>query len=521
MHHAANRNPVFHLWLPLALAATAVTAGFIWQGHLRFNLQDESYLWYGVQRVLQGEVPLRDFMAYDPGRYYWSAAFLHLLGTDSIMALRMSMAVFQCCGLAIGIALVASNIRLQDRPAYGFLALTAMILIIWMFPRHKLFDISTSLFLLGGLYLLFKHPDGKRHFFLGLCVGLAAVIGRNHGVYGLLASGLAIAWLGAGHGSTLQLVRHYGYWCLGILAGFSPVLFMAAVIPGFAQAFGDSVIFLFQIGATNIPLPVPWPWHVDNLALNTRGLRALVLGMCFVALPAGGIAALSWLWYCRSRGKPVAPAFSASAFLILPYAHVAFSRADIPHLAQAVFPLLVAALTLLAAASLRWRWAFTLPILLASGWLMYPVHPGGQCAHAHCVATEISGDRLRVTPKEAADVARIRQAMQAYAPEGGSFIATPLWPGAYALLGQKAPMWAIYNLFPQTPAFQKREIARMKAANPRFALVQNHALDAQENLRFELTNPLIYQYIKTHFTLVSRDTPSGDEMYRAKDSIQP
>jgi hypothetical protein len=131
------------------------------EGHVGFSLWDEGFLWYGVQRVMVGEVTMRDFMSYDPGRYYWCAAIMAAWGDNGIMALRAAVAIFQAIGLFIGLSLVAKHAKWKD---LIYCLLVAVTLAAWMFPRHKLFDISLSMMLLGVLTHLVMNPRRRSYF---------------------------------------------------------------------------------------------------------------------------------------------------------------------------------------------------------------------------------------------------------------------------------------------------------------------------------------------------------------------
>jgi hypothetical protein len=512
--HQGNRFKTIQASSILALSSLVVLALFLWQGHKGFSLWDEGYLWYGAQRVMLGEVPIRDFMSYDPGRYYWSAALMSLWGDNGIMALRGAVAVFQVIGLFAGLLLIARSTKNQN---FVYLLLAAATLALWMFPRHKLFDISLSILLIGVLAFLVRNPTSMRYFFVGMCIGLVAVFGRNHGVYGVVGSIGVMAWLTIRRVDQPGFIRGFMLWAAGVIVGFAPVLLMIWLVPRFAMAFWESIRFLFEVKATNLPLPIPWPWKVpfDSASVD-EAIRGVLVGLFFIGTIAFGVFAIAWVTWQKFRRNAVAPVLVATAFLALPYAHYAYSRADVGHLAQGIFPLLVGCLALLAAQPARIKWPSVFLLGGASLWVMLVFHPGWQCdTSKHCVNIEVSGSELNVAPDTAGDVRLLRKLADEYAPHDRSFVATPFWPGAYPLLARKSPMWEIYALFPQNEVFQQLEIERIRAADPGFILIYDLPLDGREELRFRNTHPLIHQYILNNFELLPGSPNPAFQIYKS------
>ena len=480
----------------LLAALGIVSLAFQLDSHRSFHLWDEGFLWYGAQRVMQGEVPIRDFMAYDPGRYYWSAALMTLKGGDRLINLRIAIAVFQTLGLFIGLRsiVISSNARLRE--VVPLLGLTGATLVLWMAPDYRVFDISVSCILIGTLTALARSPKPNRYFLTGFMVGLAAVFGRNHGVYGLAGSIGVMLWLHMAAKRGPGLLKGGLIFAAGVSLGFLPVLLMMALIPGFAVAFIDSVLDLLRQGATNLPVPVPWPWTVNYAEWAIfDSIRGALVGLFFIATLIFGPITLIWIWFAKKRYQ-ISPLLVACASLALPYAHYAFSRSDVEHLGAGIFPLLFGLIAISASMSTLLRWATLCLLCVASGWVMIQDHPAYACRPAAgCVNVEITGSILAIDPGSAGEIDLLRKLAAIYAPGDQTFIAMPFWPGAYAVLGRKAPMWEIYALFPASPEAQRLEIERLKAARPGFAIILDMALDGREALRFRNTHPLINQYI--------------------------
>ena len=513
---ATSSSPA-QILLALLFSSTLVAASFLWQGTYGFNMGDEGFLWYGVQRVQVGEVPLLDFISYDPGRYYWSAALMSLLHSDGIIALRIAGAVFQFLGLFVGLLLLAPQ---RSKISIAVFALTTITLIAWMFNWYKYYDTSLSIILIGVLAFLLKHPSRKRFFLTGVSVGLAAVFGRNHGLYGLAGVLGVFVYLVCLQRNAKGLISGLAWCACGVVVGYLPILVMLIAVPGFAAAFWESVRAILDRGTSSLPLPVPWPWLVPVRQLPIKTAAAHILeGSFFVAILVFGI--LSTLWIIRQTllRRPVAPEFVAASMLALPYAHYAFQRAELFHLSLGIFPFLIGFFLFTAELSRRTQQILAFVVTCASLIVVLPEHPGWNCLVIEkCVTMEIGGNTLKIQPLIATFVTNLESTVGEYAPNGRNYLVTPLWPAAYALFKRKSPMFDNHAVFPRSTEFDQKEIERIKAANPSFALILDQAVDGRDDLRFRNSHPLIYQFVRDNFDAVegSRWHPSIFELYKAR-----
>ena len=499
----------------LAISCAIVTGLFFWQGWQGFNLYDEGFLWYGAQRVIAGEVPLRDFQSYDPGRYYWSAALMTLWGDSGIVALRAAVAAFQVAGLTLALSLISGSSR---RPNMLMIVLAAVTFSVWMYPRHKLFDITLSVTLIATLAFLVRKPSPKAFFAAGVVVGLVAVFGRNHGVYGVAGSIGIIAYL-AWREHVFRFLVNLATWAAGVAVGYLPMLAMIAFVPGFGKAFWESVLFLFELKATNLPLPVPWPWLVQLPAkLPIDAAQDFLVGMSFIAILVFGLLGIAYVIRRRLQHKPVAPELVSCVSLSLPYAHFAFSRPDLGHLSQGIFPLLVGCFVAMQDLRAWLKWPLAALLTAASLFIMLPQQPGWGCRVTHeCVATDVAGSNLNVGLGAAKDVQLLKDLVEKYSPGGRTFVVTPFWPAAYPAFSRKSPTWEIFALFPRSEAFQLGEIERITKANPGFVLVWDYPLDRNEDLRFRNTHPLVDQFFRDHFDRLPDGDPNlGYQIYRSR-----
>ncbi|MGB8410887.1 MAG: hypothetical protein WCE58_13390, partial [Gallionella sp.] len=284
-------------------------------------------------------------------------------------------------------------------------------------------------------------------------------------------------------------------------------------------AFWESIRNLSEMKGTNIPLPVPWPWLLPFKQLSiVETMRGMMFRMSFIFIVGFGLSGIIWAMRKKLKGETVPAALVASIFLTLPYAHHAYSRADITHLAPGILPFVMGILALLAAQAANIKRSLFLLLLFvgASLLLMLPVRYIWECAAINkCVDANILGDKLKIDQGVANNLAILAVLSEQYAPDDRMILVAPFWPGVYAALNKKSPILEIYAISPRNAAFQHAEIERIKAADPGLVVINDFAFDGRDDLRYSNTHPIIDQYVRDNFAKLSSDN-SEIRIYKAK-----
>ena len=294
----------------MILSLSLVALSTLLHYNIGLNLTNEGYLWYGSVQTLAGKVPMRDFRSYDPGRYYWCAGWMKLLG-EGIISLRISNAIFQTIGLTLGLLAIRRVIR-----SWLLMVVAGSILLMWMTPRYKVIDSSLAM---AGVFFavrLLEKPSSRRFLISGIFVGLAGFLGRNHGLYNFLAFLTLILFIRYKL-EKVDLLKSAFVWFIGILIGYSPMLIMMLTISGLFESFLYPFGKMLRLGSTNLPIPVPWPWVPDYSKMNFMQIgRSVSIGILFLLLPIFYAVSALFLWIrFEKRWILKTPLLPAAVFL--------------------------------------------------------------------------------------------------------------------------------------------------------------------------------------------------------------
>ena len=494
-----------------AMDIAALSLGSVWAALLvsvlyvpgiraGINLADEGYLWYGTFSTLRGAIPIRDFRAYDIGRYYWCALWMALLGRG-LIALRIALILTQMIALSLGVY----TLYLATGQWLGT-ALASLTLAAWMLPRYKHVDIVFPIAAVLVALLLAGSPVPQNYALAGAFAGMCLLFGLNHALYAAGGIGLLIGLM-AFNGHGLGWSEACARYAAGLATGAMPALLAMLLIPGLGGAYWrHKILALIRRGTTNLPLTVPWLWRAAPPQLSYMpGCTRRVVRAVFTLIPIfygfillravfgqGTIEAGHW---------PEIAAACIGAF----YWHHALSRADITHLAQASPPLIIGLGVTLSGHAHGW---VLLSVLAAvSLWCIYRPHEAlakAWSASQKLQRTEFDGNVLWLDEAMAQYLSALHGLVEKYSGAHQPVLLLPKLVTLYPLFSREPAVYDVFCVYPASEAAQGEMIAQLQTSRPSLAIIDNSPVDSCEALRFSNTHPRVWDYLQREYARLDK-----------------
>lgn len=279
----------------ILVALSSVTFGI--------NLEDEGVTAMGAWRVVQGQVPYRDFFAITTPLSFYLLALAFKIGGVTILTERLM-------GVALGVILVVLTARLSTRiiasPVFAVFPVAVLCqagVAFWPFPSHHW---VANVLVLGSLLSALRSLESlpfRWSSIAGLFAALAFWTLQDQGTYLWLGVGLLVLpWLP----KDLAL-RCAGGWAVGAFLGSLPFVLLLAITVKPSTLWYDLVTFnmtsyretpsnALGIAQSALQLFSDWREGGWSAAPVTMGLFVLT-ALTTVALPLVCVPLAAWGWF--------------------------------------------------------------------------------------------------------------------------------------------------------------------------------------------------------------------------------
>lgn len=494
-------------WSTVAVVAVVFLLLAAASARYRLPVTDEAYLLLGIDRFLDGEVPIRDYQAYDPGRYWLLAPFRAVGGIAGTFLAGYALVLVT----AIAVALTTRRMG----PWWVSCGVLLPVLLTWCIPVYKPTDHMATHLLLAGTVLVCRRPTPRRWAAAGVLLGVVALLGRNFGLYGVLAFLGAVAVLHE-RGTARRSLKRLGLLTGGALLGWSPLWVRLVVDAELRDRYVRQLVAEVT-GPTNIGVPVPWPW-------TDAGTADVLARLAFVVVPAALVVALVVGVRHRFDPAPWAPVALGAALVGLPVLHHAFARAVVFHLALAVGPAVAGALAVTTAYGRRTAspvlhrgaLAACVTTFVVLSLTAVPNWPGADVAigAVPVAPVEVEGEVRLLASRAVEYVQAVEELDELIAPDETFFVA-PRDIGLYLYLDQRPPAHDTYFSLPRPDARRTAELIHDVASVDWYLLrpgpyAQNPTTD------FTLSHPQVHASLLERCRRVDRVGPF--EVHRCRDT---
>ena len=443
----------FDIVLMLTAVAIVVIAGLLWFIYdVGYNVADEGYLWYGMLRTVEGKIPIRDFRAYDPGRYYWVTAWSGILGKD-ILSIRISSY------LLLLVAVVLAVYPLYPEEQNGVkMVLGIILLVLNAQPVQKIIDSCMPMFSVFFLYLVLKDPAVHHVFLWSIWIGVSWFMGLNHFIYNLGTSLAIIIYLLFKQTEIANTLILNGI--AGLAIGLIPMILFLLVPGNFQKYWRKKILPIVLRRSTNLKIRIPWPHRTKwRMSQFKHEITNWAISLSTWLLP---------IWYivfiCLYLVHPAWNQYhflGACSLIGLFYLNHFFSRADHEHLQLSSVPIILA---LVFASSWDAFGMLNLILLLLFAFfvIIIPLYKMvGKVKYGP------SGQRIKIWDRsifmeagQAHLIKGIIHILSKHDIQNNQVLLTPMLVGIYPLLEKESP---VYDTFPVYPANSQSEYYMMNS----------------------------------------------------------
>lgn len=479
------------------------------------DLGDEGFLAHSAQRVLNGELPHRDFYSLQgPLSSMFAAAWSAVAGLG-FLKLRV-------LGVLLHAAMVLLAYRITRRIAGGAWALAAALIVVLAGPAYMHFAplavwqaMALSLASIALAMRSVRRRDSGLAFLSGLVAALAMLVRHDLGTYSAAAIVLLAALLllvpatRLAPGPRLKL----GAWLIGAASVSLPALAFFAYAGALPAMYDQLVLFpLTRYGDTSaIPMP----------SLNQAGpngsLLAVVVFRLTPLLAVVSLAAVAIRWRRKGFGESEAVGLFLAAWALLFHAQV-LVRSDLAHLVLTMPPVAVLlawlpgyAVRAIGAEGVRqqlWRkaanmvGACSMAVLALVCWHLF-------VPRAQHGATSIDASCAGTLETRASAINGVLGSIAEHSEPGDALLALPYHPAYYVLADRRNPTrWGYHWPGDRTDAELKELIAQAQSNPPRLVVI----FDRDSTATF--LGPVV-QWVETHYTAI--DAHADPVIYRQRN----
>ncbi len=304
-----------------------------------FEPHDEGFLAHGADRVLQGQVPHRDFFSYQPPGSFYAVGMVFTLFGESLIALRAA-------GVGVAVAIVLLVYMLSRQFAGALIALAAAIPATAIGMRYFYYVPFAAwqgvlACLLAAFCVLRSGATGGRGwaFAAGLATAAAMMLRHDQALYlviSVAAYAATLRFAARREGGKPRPGRMIVYWMAGIATPMLPVALLCLVAGAASDMIEQLIVYPLTVYAKTSAVPMP---AIDSGLSAQENLVTLL----FYLPPAVVILTGAWLVtrvMDRRFGLCEARVTFLTVFTGLFYCQVV-TRSDMHHLLITLSPFFV------------------------------------------------------------------------------------------------------------------------------------------------------------------------------------